>query len=104
MASSKKKVKRIIKVTQKKPFQCDYCGIGFGKKSRLVPHFQTKHFFGSKKTYYQCPECKKLFLYKSNLTVHYKKQHSAKNKALQDLKENPIIRVTEEGKKFVVTI
>lgn len=90
-----------MSVKQKKPFKCDYCGTGFGKKSRLIPHFNTKHFFTSKKPHYQCPKCSKLFLYKSNLTVHFKKQHSKKKAVLKNLRENPIIVYIENGKKNV---
>ena len=55
-----------------RPFQCSYCGKGFGGKSAFESHVNGIHL---KEKFFECHICHKNFRFSSNLSRHLKTQH-----------------------------
>ena len=64
----------MLRIHNKKPFQCSDCGIEYMHKANLEDHIKAKH--GDNIPDIPCDRCPKMFRTKTSLFVHRREQVS----------------------------
>ena len=62
---------RVTHLDAKKPFECEQCGAGFGRKSSMMRHIESVHH---RKRWY-CGICEKSYSQKFDCDKHRRQEH-----------------------------